>query len=217
MKKIKSLFKRDYEGTHLVYNHVVEGCEWVLYGEGEATQKYDGTCCAVMNKILYKRFDRKLNKSAGKRKRAGHSGPWNIDDFKTAPVGWFEAQSWDAISGHWPGWLPVGYGPEDKYFNEALDAYADQFDELPPNGTYELIGEKVNGNNEQINGHILIKHGEVSISGIADCPRDFQGIMHWLSDKDIEGIVWYHPDGRMCKIKKSDFGLARKPILQPTK
>jgi hypothetical protein len=24
--------------------------------------------------------------------------------------------------------------------------------------------------------------------------------------KDIEGIVWHHPDGRMVKIKKKDFG-----------
>ena len=27
---------------------------------------------------------------------------------------------------------------------------------------------------------------------------------------DIEGIVFHHPDGRMCKIRKSDFGIRRK-------
>ena len=25
---------------------------------------------------------------------------------------------------------------------------------------------------------------------------------------DIEGIVWHHPDGRMAKIKRRDFGLS---------
>ena len=39
MKKIASLFKRDYEGNRQVINEVVEGCEWVLEGEGTATRK----------------------------------------------------------------------------------------------------------------------------------------------------------------------------------
>ena len=49
------------------------------------------------------------------------------------------------------------------------------------------------------------KHGEV----ILDCPRDFDGLKEWLTTKDMEGIVFHHPDGRMCKIKKTDFGLKR--------
>ena len=36
MKKTPSLFKRDYEGTRLVHDEVVEGSEWVLAGEGAA-------------------------------------------------------------------------------------------------------------------------------------------------------------------------------------
>ena len=66
MKKIKSLFKRDYNGNHQVYNEVVEGCEWVQRGEGKPTQKFDGTCSKVENGILYKRYDRKLTKAAYK-------------------------------------------------------------------------------------------------------------------------------------------------------
>jgi hypothetical protein len=38
MKKIPSLFKRDYEGTRLVYDKIVPGTEWVPAGEGVATQ-----------------------------------------------------------------------------------------------------------------------------------------------------------------------------------
>lgn len=43
MKKIVSLFQRDYEGTRLVLNQIVPGAEWVHAGEGTATRKYDGT------------------------------------------------------------------------------------------------------------------------------------------------------------------------------
>lgn len=44
MRKVISLFKRDYEGTRLVFDEVVEGAEWVVAGEGIATRKWDGTC-----------------------------------------------------------------------------------------------------------------------------------------------------------------------------
>lgn len=39
----------------------------------------------------------------------------------------------------------------------------------------------------------------------------FQQLVDFLSDRDTEGIVWHHPDGRMCKIKKRDLGLPRLP------
>jgi hypothetical protein len=53
---------------------------------------------------------------------------------------------------------------------------------------------------------MLIKHGSELLP---DCPRDFGGIKDYLRDKDIEGIVFHHPDGRMVKIKKKDFGFKR--------
>ena len=63
MKKIKSLFKRDYgSGTRLVYNEVVEDSEWVLNGEGTPTRKFDGSCCAIIDGEIYKRYDAKKGK-----------------------------------------------------------------------------------------------------------------------------------------------------------
>jgi len=44
---------------------------------------------------------------------------------------------------------------------------------------------------------------------LEDAPRKFEEIKAYLADKDIEGIVWHHPDGRMVKIKKKDFGYKR--------
>jgi hypothetical protein len=43
-----------------------------------------------------------------------------------------------------------------------------------------------------------------------DAPRTFNELREWLSGMDIEGIVFHHPDGRMAKIKKRDFGIRRK-------
>ena len=41
---------------------------------------------------------------------------------------------------------------------------------------------------------------------LTDCPRDFRGLMDYLRGRDIEGVVWHHPDGRMAKLKGTDFG-----------
>ena len=49
MKKIPTLFKRTYDGPRIkgITDEVAPGLEWVLAGEGLATVKIDGTCCAV--------------------------------------------------------------------------------------------------------------------------------------------------------------------------
>jgi hypothetical protein len=181
MKKIISLFQRNYEGDRLVRNEVVPGAEWVLAGEGTATRKFDGTCCMVRDGKLYKRYDAK--------------------EGRTPPPGWEAAQEPDPKTGHWPGWLPVGDGPDDKYFREA-------FTGVPrwPDGTYELVGPRIQGNPEKQPYHVLVRHGD---EGLSDAPRDFDGIKAYLAAHDIEGIVWHHPDGRMVKIKAKDFGLKR--------
>ena len=181
MKKIISLFVRNYE-TRLVYDMIVPGAEWVVQGEGIATRKWDGTCCMIENGKFYKRYDRKKNKKTG--------------EYKSSPAEWVPAQDPDPITGHYPGWVPVGTGPEDKWCVEA-------FDPSLPDGTYELCGPKIQGNPEQFEKHKLIPHG----NEILDAPRTFDELKSWFVDKNIEGIVWHHPDGRMVKIKKKDFGV----------
>lgn len=180
MQKIISLFRRDYDGTRLVYNEVVPGAEWVIAGEGVATQKYDGTACLVQDGILLKRYDAKNGKAP--------------------PEGFIPAQDPDPITGHWPGWLPVGDGPSDRWHQEAWSGQTDL-----PDGSYELIGPKVQGNPEEVSHHLLRRHGNAAL----DAPRDYDGIRAYLDGGGIEGIVWHHPDGRMVKIKARDFGVKR--------
>lgn len=179
MRKIISLFQRNYEGDRLVRDEVVPGAEWVLAGEGVATRKWDGTCCMVRDGRLFKRYDAKRG--------------------KTPPLGFEPAQEPDHATGHWPGWLPVGDGPEDRWFREAsLAGLAD--------GTYELCGPKVQGNPEGFAAHTLVAHG---YEQLPDAPRSFDALKSWFAERSIEGIVWHHPDGRMVKIKAKDFGIRR--------
>ena len=179
MEKIISLFKRDYEGTREVYDEVVPGAEWVLTGEGQATRKYDGTCCLIQNGQLFKRYE--------------------VKQGKTPPPEFVPATEVDPLTGKQQGWMPVGDGPEDQYHRASMRSHF-------PDGTYELCGPKVQGNPEHFFEYVLIPHGQQVLD---DCPRDFEDIRAYLATHDIERIVWHHPDGRMVKIKKKDFGLKR--------
>jgi hypothetical protein len=184
MQKIISLFQRNYEGDRQVRDEVTPGAEWVLAGEGVGTRKWDGTCCRIKDGVLYKRYDAKNG--------------------KTPPPGFEAAQDPDPITGHWPGWLPVGEGKEDKWFRKAVEGYGELSAEFE-DGTYELVGPAINGNPEGWESHNLVKHGIHVLSA----PRTFAELKDWFKDQDVEGIVWHHPDGRMVKIKKKDFGLKR--------
>jgi hypothetical protein len=69
-------------------------------------------------------------------------------------------------------------------------------------GTYELLGPKINGNPEGYDSHTLIRH---DYAQPVDAPRDYESLRKWLLDHQYEGIVWHHPDGRMAKLKRRDF------------
>jgi hypothetical protein len=180
MKKIPSLFARNHDTNGLVRDEVTPGCEWVLAGEGVATRKYDGACCMFRGGIFYKR----------RTLRKGDQPPADFEP----------ATELDPVTGLQQGWAPVSLdSPEDRYFREALEAAP----QTPPDGTYELCGPMIQGNPEKLKSHVLMPHGK---EVLADCPRDFRGLMNYLRGRDIEGVVWHHPDGRMAKLKGTDFG-----------
>lgn len=182
MEKIISLFARNYDGDRLVRDEVVAGAEWVIAGEGIATRKWDGTACMIRDGVLYKRYDAKQGRAVPPGFEAAQRDP-------------------DPVTGHWPGWLPVGGGPEDRWHREAW-----QYHGSLPDGTYELLGPKIQGNPDRRQGYCLLRHGAEVLDGV---PRDFGGLRAFFAAHDVEGIVWHHPDGRMVKIKARDFGLKR--------
>lgn len=189
MQRIITLFQRNHDGDHLVRDEVVPGAEWVLAGEGVATRMFDGTACRVWDGALYVRYELK-------RKRA-------------APPGFLPADVADPITGDVPGWMPAGDGPAFQWHKAAYADAVRGWGDWLPDGTYELIGPKIQGNPERTSCHLLIPHGR---HVLADCPRTFAALRAYLASRDIDGIVWHHPDGRMVKIKKRDFGLKREVV-----
>jgi len=185
MKKIISLFMRNFDTDRLVRNEVTLGAEWVIKGEGVATRKWDGTCCLIKDGKLYKRYEVKKG--------------------KTPPINFDPACPIDLITGKQQGWLPVGDGPEDKWHREAFLGKP-LFEDDQSDGTYELCGPKVQGNPEHLLAHCLFPHGKYLLPNV---PRTFEEIKEGLKNLDIEGIVWHHEDGRMVKIKAKDFGIKR--------
>ena len=194
MQKIPSLFQRNYEGNRKVRDEVVPGSEWVAQGEGTATRKWDGVAVLVRDGNVFKRFDAK----------AGRTQPDGFEPLQPAP---------DPNTGHWPGWVPTQL-PDDRWILEGI-AWGKTF-RYPlgiPEGTYEVCGPRIGtrhgANPEQLTEHILIPHGQDTLD---DCPRTYPELQTYLHARQIEGVVWHHPDGRMVKIKKMDFP---KPGLVP--
>ncbi|MGX9782216.1 hypothetical protein [Janthinobacterium lividum] len=190
MKKIASVFQCNYDGDRCVRNEVVQGSEWVMEGHGVATRKWDGMAVLVESGKVFKRYDAKAG--------------------RTPPPEFVPAQpESDPVSGHWPGWVPA-IGPDSARIMEGI-AWGSKnlFHNLPvPDGTYEVCGPKIGTrhgpNPENLTEHILAPHGRDILE---DCPRTFEGIRDYLATRRIEGVVWYHPDGRMAKIKTADFGI----------
>lgn len=187
MKKMQTLFEKDPANLGRVIDVVRPTCAWALNPEISATVKFDGTSCAIIDGRLFKRFDAKINKKTGKYKRA-------------IPTGAISCQEPDFHTGHHPHWVPCDRAKSaDKFHFEAFDAQ-----EFWEDGTYELCGPKVQSNKHKLDRHQLIKHGSQTVT-IAD--RTFQGFRTFLSTFEGEGVVFHHPDGMMCKLRKKDFGL----------
>lgn len=192
MKKIISLFQRNYDGDRLVRNEIVPGAEWVIAGEGIPTRKLDGTCCMIREGKLYKRYEIKV----------GGKAPTNFEP----------ASEVDENTGKQQGWLSVGDGPEDKWHREALAAISPEALAKIELATFELLGPKIQGNPEGYERHTLVNHRDREVLRLVpEPPRDFDGIKAYLAELplSIEGIVWHHEDGRMVKIKAKDFGIKR--------
>lgn len=179
MKKIPTIFKRNPENMREILTDPHPDCGWVFDGEGVPTRKYDGTCCKIEGGKFFKR--REIKKG------------------KPVPADFVEEMH-DPNTGKRVGWVPVADVPDNKYHLEA-------FDPALIDGTYELVGPKIQGNPEKYMDHTLIAHA--SAIEYPDVPRGFDSLAAWLRDKDIEGLVFHHPDGRMAKIKKRDFALKR--------
>lgn len=200
MKKIPTLFEREFENHRLVrtLDKVTPGFEWVLDGDGIATVKYDGSCCAVIDGKFYVRYDAK----AGRK----------------PPEGAIPCCDPDPVTGHWPHWVEVDIRNPQKDYKWFVEAFKNTF--WPPqpipaqNATYEAIGPHFNSNPYHMDQDCLIMHGKIKLDedacpdalGNGDGKRTFYGIKKYLEETEIEGLVFWKDGEPQCKIKRRDFG-----------
>lgn len=184
MKKIPTLFERRFENHKVVDIIPCINEELVTaFQFGDATVKYDGSCCAVIKGELYKRFDFK----------PGRKLPENAIPCQ---------EKADPVTGHFPHWVKCNRNdPSDRWFFKALD-FVLEHNAIVPDGTYEAIGEHFNGNPYNLRDDRLVRHGVC----FANVERSYDTIRNWLATHDHEGLVFWYDGKPVCKIKRTDFG-----------
>ena len=187
MKKIPTLFEREFKDHKVVGIKPIlssPDLRWVLDGEGKATLKIDGSCCAIINGLFYRRYDAKKG--------------------KMPPENAIPCSDPDPVTGHWPHWIPASASDNDKASKWYVSALQDYIlnNGLPEDGTYEAVGPHFQGNPYKLETDTLVKHGLV----VLDVERSFDGIRDYLQRHEIEGIVFWKDGEPQCKIKRSDFG-----------
>ena len=227
MRKIPSLFMRERgkAAQTFVRDEVTPGCEWALRRDEKwcATRKWDGTCVLIRDGKIYARYDAKAGKAPPEGaipcqefadRETGHWPHWILatrpedrwirEAFRRSEA--FNQTELLCLGGRWAA---------DRTTRNLSESSAARIAELETlyvahghavrDGTYEACGPAINSNHEKLAEHRLFKHGE---SGWfqQDLPNlTFSGIRAFLAVREIEGLVWHHEDGRMCKIKKKDF------------
>lgn len=184
MKKIPTLFERIFDDHQIkgISNRITPGMEEVLI-TGVPTVKFDGTCCAVIQGELYRRYDAKKGKNP--------------------PEGAIPCCDPDQVTGHWPHWVKVtDEQPDNKWHIQAWQRSL-MSKQCMADGTYELVGPHFRNNPYGLETDCFIKHGAFVINNL---PRSFEGIRDFLEHEPIEGIVFWLDDEPICKIKRSDFG-----------
>jgi len=175
MRKIPTIFERDLSKS-ASGGLVVKGEPLVDLTGAVPTMKRDGMCVMVREGKLFKRHE----------------------TYDKAKSPHFELVEADETTGKAFGWLPVGEGPEDKWFRSIPIPVDD--------GTYEFVGPKSQGNPHKFQKHLFIKHGDEELD--RSVPTDFASICGYLfMHEDMEGIVWWRAGQPIGKIKRRDFGL----------
>lgn len=195
MNKTPSVFLRNPENMSELTDEPNPLAQWVFDGEGVATRKYDGSCVML-----------------------DADGKWwarrEVKKDKTPPPNWLPVET-DDITGKRMGWEPIEQTGLAKHLEDALSNGGPHW--KYDVGTYELCGPKINGNPEGFAFHVLVNHANAEVlSGDlweVNRPRPAEAIknllIHTIPYLRWEGVVWHHPDGRMAKLKISDFGIKR--------
>lgn len=202
MKKIPTAFRRVFNGHKIAAvlpEFTNDECRNAVEN-GLPTIKIDGSCCAIIDGVFYKRYDAKQG--------------------KPIPDGAIKCQDEpDPVTGHLPCWVKVSAeNPADKWF---IAAYNHKFAEIERDdkglgeffrnqlidSTYEAIGKHFQGNPYNLEYDTIEKHGGF-VPDEFDKLQTFDDIKTWIENHpEHEGLVWWVDGQPVCKIKRSDFGL----------
>lgn len=183
MEKIPTVFERD---DHFgVKPQVRAGCEWVVAGEGAATEKLDGMNIRLtIRSGTLVRIEKRRNPTRAQKEKGIKDG-WYVDTDER--------------------------GPEDKWILEA--ARTTDVSEWPDGEhSCEALGPSIQGNTLGLERHVCVPFNmEVPQFQLAHRTFDyFRESFRTLESKYApghlaEGIVFHHPDGRRAKLKRKDF------------
>ena len=188
MEKIPTIFDRNWNGDRKVNSKLaVKGFD---FEKAIATEKLDGTNVriTVRNETVV-RVEKRRNPNKIQKKQ-GIKDPWYVDANESDNA--------------------------DAYIFEAVKNT--DFTNVPDGEwSAEALGEKIQGNPLNLEGHTLFIFSLDSWKEkviYQNVPTDFDGLKAWLpqqksifgNDTGIEGIVWHNLETReMCKIKVKDF------------
>lgn len=184
MKKIKTIFNRNWEGDGKITTEMVVDKE--VLGISIATEKLDGTNVRItVRNHMVVRVEKRRN-------------PTKLEKHKGIEEPWYT----EATAGD----------PQDKWIFDGIDNT--DFSEVPDGEwSGELLGTNIQGNplNLPTNRIVFFSLGQAPV--FENVPTTFEELKEWLpkqkskygNDCGIEGIVWHSPDGQMFKIKTKDF------------
>lgn len=186
MKKIPTIFERDWNGDKRVIDKTIDGLNIANLANSVATEKIDGTNVriTVRNKTVVRAEKRRNPDRIQKHK--GIEDPWYVD----------------ATDGD----------PQDKYIFDGIK----NTDFLNiPDGEWsgELVGINIQGNPLKLENNRIVFFTLGQAPVFTDVPLTYEGLKEWLpkqkskygNDCGIEGIVWHTKEGYMFKIKTKDF------------
>lgn len=186
MRKIKTIFDRDWQGDKRVIPKYAEGIYAETFLNSLATEKIDGmnVRITVRNNTAV-RIEKRRNPDKI-QKQKGIEEPWYIDASE--------------------------YDQGDKWIFDGMKN-TDLSAVMDGEWSGELVGPNVQGNplNLEYNRVVFFTLGQCP--EFSDVPTDYDGLKAWLpaqrskygNDCGIEGIVWHCADGNMYKIKTKDF------------
>ena len=184
MKKIQTIFGRNWDGDRKVFNEPIIGLS--LLDDATPTEKLDGTNVRLTirsHKVV--RVEKRRNPSK-REKHEGINEPWYVDADE--------------------------FSPGDKYIFEAVRSR--EYSEIEDGEwSGEAVGEKIQGNPLNLVGHTVCLFSCDEAPIFEEVPTSFDELKEWLpkqkskfgNDCGIEGIVWHCENGEMYKIKVKDF------------